>query len=38
LLVAIYRVPGSPVLPNTSCSGAVMSAGGSCASAIALPT
>lgn len=38
LLVAIYRVSGSPVLPNTSCSGAVMSAGGSCASAIALPT
>ena len=38
ILIAIYRLTGSPVLSNTSCSGALMNAGASSAAAsIALP-
>ena len=37
LLIAIYRLAGRPVLPNSCCTGALMSAAGSCASSIPLP-
>ncbi len=38
ILIAIYQLAGSPVLSNTSCSGALMNAGASSAAAsIPLP-
>jgi hypothetical protein len=37
LLIAIYRLAGSPVVANTCCSGALMSAASLSASSIPLP-
>ena len=38
ILVAIYRLAGSPVVSNTCCTGSLMSGGSSSASSIPLPT
>lgn len=37
LLIAMYRLPGSPVVANTCCSGALMSAASSSVSSVPLP-
>jgi hypothetical protein len=38
ILIANYRLAGSPVVANTCCTGSLMSSGSSSASSIPLPT